>query len=122
MPTGGDGTKVTVEVEGRRLTLSNLSKVLYPAVEDDDPVAPDPAKYGFIGLLAGFVVGLLYSFLLEASRLRVYTSQQLSDLTGIPVSGTIRALQPSCRPCERPLRSICDAIQVTSRESMKRCV
>jgi bifunctional non-homologous end joining protein LigD len=32
----GDGTRVTVEVEGRRLTLSNLAKVLYPATADSD--------------------------------------------------------------------------------------
>jgi bifunctional non-homologous end joining protein LigD len=33
---GVDGTKVTVEVQGRRLTLSNLAKVLYPPVDDFD--------------------------------------------------------------------------------------
>jgi bifunctional non-homologous end joining protein LigD len=32
----GDGTKVAVEVEGRRLTLSNLGKILYPPGPDSE--------------------------------------------------------------------------------------
>ena len=33
MAAPADGTRVTVEVEGRRLSLSNLAKTLYPPVD-----------------------------------------------------------------------------------------
>lgn len=81
-------------IRNRAEVQPDPAQVLYPSRVDDEPVAPDHAKYAFIGLLAGISLGLVFSFLMEASRLRVYTSQQLVDLTGVPVVGTIRSMPP----------------------------
>lgn len=63
--------------------------VLFPAQAEDKPVAPDVTKLGIVGGIAGIVLGLLFSFLIESLRLPVRTSGQLADLTGLPVSATV---------------------------------
>lgn len=95
------------DLQSKQQVYSRLSETLQavenrpgrnPAVRLNDPVAnnvpvaPDKTKYMFVGLLAGISLGLVLSFVIEAARLRVYTSHQLSDLTGVPVSGTITQL------------------------------
>ena len=41
-----------------------------------------------IGLIVGAMVGLLFSYALESLRMRVHSSTQLSELTGLPVLAT----------------------------------
>lgn len=63
--------------------------VLFPAKAEDKPVAPDVAKLAIVGMIAGIVLGILFSFLIESLRLPVRTSGQLAELTGLPVSATV---------------------------------
>lgn len=62
------------------------------ATASEDPVAPEPVKFAFIGFIAGACIGLVMSFTLESLRPRVYTSMQLANLTGLPVVATVPAL------------------------------
>ena len=65
------------------------SSSLFPAKAEPKPVAPDPLKLAIVGVIAGIVLGILFSFLIETLRLPVRTSAQLADLTGLPVSATV---------------------------------
>lgn len=62
---------------------------LFPALADERPVGPDVLKLGIVGLIAGIIVGILGSFLMESLRLPVRTSGQLAELTGLPVAATV---------------------------------
>lgn len=80
------------ELRSRQETFARPIPVLNTAQAFRDPVAPDRGKFMFIGLIAGLCLGLIYSFAVEAMKLRVHTSQQLSELTGLPVVATIPAM------------------------------
>ncbi|MBL8059624.1 MAG: AAA family ATPase [Chthonomonas sp.] len=80
------------ELRSRETNYARVATVINPARAFEQPVAPDVSKYLFIGTIAGLCVGLIYSFGVEAMRLRVHTSQQLSELTGLPVVATIPAM------------------------------
>lgn len=87
--------RVKVQLDDLRSREGNIAReatVINPARAFEQPVAPDVSKYLFIGTLAGLCLGLIYSFAMEAMRMRVHTSQQLSELTGLPVVATIPAL------------------------------
>ncbi len=80
------------DLRSREANYARYATVINPARAFEQPVAPDISKYLFIGTIAGLCVGLIYSFAVEAMRLRVHTSQQLSELTGLPVVATIPAM------------------------------
>lgn len=80
------------ELKSRQQTGIRVTPVLSDAKAYIEPVAPDRGKFIFIGLIAGLCIGLIYSFVVEGMKLRVHTSQQLADLTGLPVVATIPAL------------------------------
>lgn len=83
------------ELRSREGTAAREIPVLSDARAFEQPVAPDRAKFIFIGFIAGLCIGLIYSFSVEAMKLRVHTSTQLSDLTGLPVVATMPALPRS---------------------------
>ncbi len=80
------------ELKNRQDTVAQTAPVLQEARAFINPVAPDREKALFIGLIAGLCIGLIYSFAVESMKLRVHTSQQLAELTGLPVVATIPAL------------------------------
>ncbi len=82
------------ELMNRRETGTPYAVVLgeQGATASEDPVAPEPVKLSFIGIIAGACIGLVFSFALEALRPRVYTSGQLAELTGLPVVASIPSL------------------------------
>lgn len=61
-------------------------------VEAKGPVAPDVKKYVILGVIAGALLGIAYSFARESFRLPIHTSWQLSELTALPVAASIPAL------------------------------
>lgn len=82
------------------------AQILYSSVPDDEPVAPIFSKLALIGMFAGICVGLLYSYTLEAMKLRVYTSSQLTELTGLPVLASAPTLpKAQARKLQRSLSS-----------------
>lgn len=80
------------ELRSRQETGIRVTPILVPGRAYRDPVAPDKTKFLFIGLIAGVCLGLIYSFMMEAVKLRVHTSHQLAELTGLPVVATIPAM------------------------------
>lgn len=80
------------ELKSREGNYAQVATIINPARAYEDPVAPDTGKFIFIGTIAGLCLGLIYSFAVEAMKLRVHTSQQLSELTGLPVVATIPAM------------------------------
>ncbi|MCX7798842.1 MAG: hypothetical protein N2109_00690 [Fimbriimonadales bacterium] len=101
------------DLKDRTETIRVSAQVLAPARLMRRPVSPDYLKLGFIGLVCGLCMGLLYTSIVEAMRLRVSTSNQLSELTGLPVSATVPKLparaeealiaavaEPDARPLE----------------------
>lgn len=80
------------ELENRRETGARMATVLSEPRAYQNHVAPDLSKYVFIGVIAGICVGLIFSFSLESLRLRVHNSQQLAELTGLPVVATVPKL------------------------------
>lgn len=80
------------ELRSRQETGIRVTPILVPGRAYLQPVAPDKPKFLFIGLIAGVCLGLIYSFMMEAMKLRVHTSHQLAELTGLPVVATIPAM------------------------------
>ncbi len=84
--------KIQLDDLRTRQDSSQVAAILAPAQAYTNPVAPDVSKFLFIGTLAGLCLGLIYSFAVEAMKLRVHTSHQLAELTGLPVVATIPAM------------------------------
>lgn len=82
------------DLKDKTETVRVSAQVLGPARVLKQPVSPNYFKLGFIGLVCGICLGLLYTSVVEAMRLRVSTSSQLSELTGLPVSATVPKLPP----------------------------
>lgn len=80
------------QIKNRTETGPRAAQVLFAATRADDPVAPDKLKLSLAGALAGLCIGLLFSFGLESLRLRVRSSAQLTELTGLPVAASVPAL------------------------------
>ncbi|MEJ5169526.1 MAG: hypothetical protein WHU10_00920 [Fimbriimonadales bacterium] len=82
------------DLKDKTETIRVSAQVLGPARVLRRPVSPNYWKLGFIGLVCGICLGLLYTSAVEAMRLRVSTSRQLSELTGLPVSASVPKLPP----------------------------
>lgn len=101
--------RITDQAEGLKFKTegaAQAAQVLYQAFPDDEAVAPSFSKMALIGILAGVMLGLLYSYTLEALKLRVYNSTQLTELTGLPVLASVPTLpRPLVRRLQRSLSS-----------------
>jgi len=80
------------DLKNKTEVVARPAVTLGPAAVPEKPVAPDAMKLSFIGLLAGLCVGLIFSFGLESLKLRVHTSSQLAELTGLPVVAAVPML------------------------------
>ncbi len=81
-----------LDLKNRSETAGRSALVLSQARKEDEPVAPDQILFAVVGLLGGIAVGLIFSFGVESLRLRVHTSSQLAELTGLPVAATVPLL------------------------------
>ena len=101
--------RLTDQSEGLKFKTegaAQAAQILYQSFPDDEPVAPVFSKMALIGILAGVMLGLLYSYTLEALKLRVYNSTQLTELTGLPVLASVPTLpRPLVRRLQRSLNS-----------------
>lgn len=69
-----------------------LATVLFPARAFPDAVYPNVVIVALLSVFGGGALGILYSFVVESLRLRIYTSWQLADLTGLPVVASLPRL------------------------------
>ncbi|HRK21194.1 MAG TPA: AAA family ATPase [Fimbriimonadaceae bacterium] len=69
-----------------------LATILFPARAFPDPVYPNVVIVALLSVFGGGALGILYSFVVESLRLRIYTSWQLADLTGLPVVASLPRL------------------------------
>ena len=70
----------------------SVAQIIFPARAQKEAVFPDPLLIVLISVFGGAALGLLYSFAVESLRLRIYTSYQLADLTGLPVVASLPRL------------------------------
>lgn len=84
--------RMSEDLKNRANVVSRPAAVTFSATENEDPVAPDLLKFSIVGALAGVCLGLIFSFGRESLKLRVHTSSQLAELTGLPVAATVPAL------------------------------
>lgn len=80
------------DIANRSDTATKAAQVLRNAQPDRDPVAPNTTVWALVGLLAGTALGLVFSFGLESLKLRVHTSTQLAELTGLPIAASVPML------------------------------
>lgn len=80
------------ELNNRTETAGRAALVLRQAFPNDRVVEPEPMKFAFIGLIASLCLGLIYSYTVESMRTRVYSADEFGELTGLPVSATLRSL------------------------------
>ena len=83
------------ELKNRAETVVRSAFVLSPARSLPRPVAPDPAKVFFLGVIISICLGIVYSTILETFKLRVYNSSQLVQLTGAKVLATMPFINKS---------------------------
>lgn len=82
-------------IKNRSETSVQPASIKFPAMQPLDPVYPDPLIVALLSIVGGAALGLLYSFTVESLRLRIYTSYQLADLTGLPVMASLPKLPGS---------------------------
>ena len=70
----------------------SVAQIIFPARAAKEAVFPEPLLVVLISVFGGAALGLLYSFAVESLRLRIYTSYQLADLTGLPVVASLPRL------------------------------
>lgn len=80
------------DLSNRRDTAGRAAEVFFPAQPNPIPVAPDATKLVFISVIGGICLGVVYTFAIESMKLRVHTSGQLQELTGLPVVASQLAL------------------------------
>lgn len=80
------------DLKNRTDATAKAAQIVYQAVEDPNPVLPRPILVYVISILGGAIFGLLVSFAIEAMRLRIYSSTQLQELSGLPVAGVVHDL------------------------------
>lgn len=91
----GNYKRLTTQMEdlqNRTESGAQPAQIVYGAVPDPNPVLPRPALIYVVATLGGAIFGLLVSFAVEAMRLRIYSSTQLQELTGLPVAGVVHDL------------------------------
>jgi len=80
-------------LKDRQELIYQAAVVLAPPQKNPDPVSPDKGKFLFLGTIAGLSIGLILSYFIESLRLRIHTSGQLTELTGLPVAAAVPALR-----------------------------
>jgi len=75
--------------EGQGAIMAN---VIFDARPRPEPVFPNVVIVALLSIFGGGAIGILYSFVVESLRLRIYTSWQLADLTGLPVIASLPRL------------------------------
>lgn len=80
------------DLKNRRELVGRAAQIVYQATDDPNPVLPRPAVVYVVAVLGTAILGLLISFAVEAMRLRIYSSTQLQELTGLPVVGVVHDL------------------------------
>ena len=80
------------DINNRQNMAARFAEILFTARPNPESVFPDPLIVGLLSVFGGAALGLLYSFAIESLRLRIYTSYQLSDLTGLPVVSSLPKL------------------------------
>lgn len=71
-----------------------VATVMFEARPNPEPVFPNIVIVAMLSIFGGGAIGILYSFVVESLRLRIYTSWQLADLTGLPVVASLAKLPP----------------------------
>ncbi len=87
---------MTEEFKDRTEAAPLTAQLVSSAEPNDEPVAPNVPLIAVFGLVAGSCLGFVFSFGYESLKMRVYTSSQVTELTGLPVSATLPKL-PSGR-------------------------
>jgi uncharacterized protein involved in exopolysaccharide biosynthesis/MinD-like ATPase involved in chromosome partitioning or flagellar assembly len=80
------------DLKNRTETTARAAQIVYQAVPNPNPVLPKPILVYVVSILGGAIFGLLLSFAIEAMRLRIYSSTQLQEITGLPVAGVVHDL------------------------------
>lgn len=80
-------------LKDRQQTLISEAAVLNQPQEIKEAVSPDKGKFLLLGAIGGLSIGLLLSYLMESLKLRIHTSGQLTELTGLPVAAAVPALR-----------------------------
>jgi polysaccharide biosynthesis transport protein len=93
-------------LKNRVETSPRAAPIMFTAMANEQAVFPDPLIVGLLSVFGGAALGLLYSFAIESLRLRIYTSYQLADLTGLPVVASLPKIAPgSARALEGALNT-----------------
>jgi uncharacterized protein involved in exopolysaccharide biosynthesis/MinD-like ATPase involved in chromosome partitioning or flagellar assembly len=80
------------DLKNRTETAARAAQIVYQATPNPNPVLPKPILVYVVSILGGAIFGLLLSFAVEAMRLRIYSSSQLQEITGLPVAGVVHDL------------------------------
>lgn len=100
--TGGEQTTITPPLEGDVVQQETTPPVyvIEPALTPTSPSGPNKKLFLLMGAVVGLVGGTALAFLFNRLDTHLYTSQQITDLTGIPVRAeipTIRSIQRTGR-------------------------
>jgi capsular exopolysaccharide synthesis family protein len=86
-------------------------QIVDPAVVPTSPVQPHPPLIIAIGILLGLIAGAMLAYFVEQFRGRVETTDDISDLTTLPIIGVL----PNQRQLARgPSRLIWDDLELTA--------
>ncbi|MFZ0445611.1 MAG: Wzz/FepE/Etk N-terminal domain-containing protein [Bacillus sp. (in: firmicutes)] len=90
--------KIATVFRSQAIEIMKIDNIeLFPVTEttlDPEPIYPKPVLFTLVGLIAGLIMGVTISFLLQVFSNRITSERDIEELLHIPVIGSVSAVQP----------------------------
>ena len=90
--------KIASVFQNQAIKIMEIDNIeLFPLTEmnpNPEPIHPKPILFTVVGLLAGFIIGVTISFLLQVFSNRITSERDIEELLNVPVIGSVPAVRP----------------------------
>ena len=90
--------KIASVFQNQAIKIMEIDNVeLFPLTEmnpNPEPIHPKPILFIVVGLLAGLIIGVTISFLLQVFSNRITSERDIEELLNVPVIGSVPVVRP----------------------------
>ena len=90
--------KIATVFQNQAIKIMEIDNVeLFPLTEmnpNPEPIHPKPILFIVVGLLAGLIIGVTISFLLQVFSNRITSERDIEELLNVPVIGSVPVVRP----------------------------
>jgi capsular polysaccharide biosynthesis protein len=90
--------KIASVFQNQAIKIMEIDNVeLFPLTEmnpNPEPIHPKPILFTVVGLLAGLIIGVTISFLLQVFSNRITSERDIEELLNVPVIGSVPVVRP----------------------------